>query len=305
MRLFDRFIAHLAEARSLDELRDAMQEASHEVGVDAFAYVRCETARLRSSDRAAGRLAGSLIIVSGATPRPMAEHQRLGAVVERAAGRHLPFLEEWEGACPGAARTALIVPVYDNVPGRLAVVTFAFGNEEPVDAGLRPCHVVLHAMSVYLHAHASRLADSGGPPRNDALTPRELQCLQWAARGKSRTDVGQILGLSPRTIKFHLENARRKLGAAHTGQAVLKAAMLGLVTANQAQLQRCTSDTNWHFPWQRYPRPRQPIGSADTSRPNQARAITRAWDAPPSEADGGLLRPHDRMPTPDQDASWT
>ncbi|ESZ53486.1 helix-turn-helix transcriptional regulator [Mesorhizobium sp. L103C131B0] len=37
-----------------------------------------------------------------------------------------------------------------------------------------------------------------------SLTPREYECLQWAARGKSAWAIGCILGIKPRTAAFHL-----------------------------------------------------------------------------------------------------
>jgi DNA-binding NarL/FixJ family response regulator len=45
-----------------------------------------------------------------------------------------------------------------------------------------------------------------------ALTPREAEVLMWTARGKSNRDVGQILGLSPRTVNKHLDQIYTKLG---------------------------------------------------------------------------------------------
>jgi DNA-binding CsgD family transcriptional regulator len=45
------------------------------------------------------------------------------------------------------------------------------------------------------------------------------------ARGKTSADIAKITGLSKRTIDFHLDNARVKLGAATRTEAALKAAM--------------------------------------------------------------------------------
>jgi DNA-binding response OmpR family regulator len=56
------------------------------------------------------------------------------------------------------------------------------------------------------------------------LRDREVETLTWAARGKTFWEIGQILGLSRRTVEFHLENARRKLGVATRTQALIKAA---------------------------------------------------------------------------------
>ena len=45
-----------------------------------------------------------------------------------------------------------------------------------------------------------------------ALTPRETEVLSWIAKGKTNRDVGEILGLSPRTVNKHLEHVFEKLG---------------------------------------------------------------------------------------------
>ncbi|TIO89593.1 MAG: helix-turn-helix transcriptional regulator, partial [Mesorhizobium sp.] len=60
-----------------------------------------------------------------------------------------------------------------------------------------------------------------------SLTPREYECLQWAARGKSAWDIGCILGIKRRTAAYHLENARRKLGLSTTKQAIARLAGSG------------------------------------------------------------------------------
>lgn len=61
------------------------------------------------------------------------------------------------------------------------------------------------------------------------LTERELETLTWAARGKSSADVTVILGISERTVNFHLDNAMRKVGVATRVQAAVKCAILGLI----------------------------------------------------------------------------
>src|SRR5215475_3073271 len=46
------------------------------------------------------------------------------------------------------------------------------------------------------------------------LHDREVETLTWVARGKTSAEIAQILGLTKRTVDFHLDNARIKLGAA-------------------------------------------------------------------------------------------
>lgn len=55
------------------------------------------------------------------------------------------------------------------------------------------------------------------------LSPREIECLSWAAAGKTDAEVGKILEISPRTTRFHIENAKKKLGVATRVQAVAEA----------------------------------------------------------------------------------
>jgi len=52
------------------------------------------------------------------------------------------------------------------------------------------------------------------------LTPRERSALSWVAEGKSDWEISVILGLSAATVRFHVDNARRKLGAVTRAQAV-------------------------------------------------------------------------------------
>jgi LuxR family transcriptional regulator of spore coat protein len=67
------------------------------------------------------------------------------------------------------------------------------------------------------------------------LTDRELSCLQWAAQGKTSWEVGRILGLTERTINFHIHNACKKLGV-HGRQAAITAALqAGLLSLPSAR----------------------------------------------------------------------
>lgn len=56
------------------------------------------------------------------------------------------------------------------------------------------------------------------------LTKRELACLHWAAVGKTSWEMGMILGITERTINFHIHNACQKL-AVHSRQAAITAAL--------------------------------------------------------------------------------
>jgi DNA-binding response OmpR family regulator len=69
-----------------------------------------------------------------------------------------------------------------------------------------------------------RRVEATPTPKTVALAKREVETLTWAARGKTSAEIAQILGLSKRTVDFHIDNARSKLGVATRIQAVAKAA---------------------------------------------------------------------------------
>jgi len=65
--------------------------------------------------------------------------------------------------------------------------------------------------------------------RERRLTGRELECLLLLAIGKTLEEVAMILGVSYGTVRFHLQNAKRKLGAVHRAHAIARAAFLGVL----------------------------------------------------------------------------
>ena len=56
------------------------------------------------------------------------------------------------------------------------------------------------------------------------LTHRESEVLLWIAKGKANRDIGEILGLSSRTVNKHLEQIYSKLGVENRASAAVKAA---------------------------------------------------------------------------------
>jgi DNA-binding response OmpR family regulator len=84
--------------------------------------------------------------------------------------------------------------------------------------------VDFEVLAAVIVARLRRVARSAVWPQHIDLGERELETLTWAARGKTFAEIGQILGLSRRTVEFHLDNARRKLGVPTRTQALIKAA---------------------------------------------------------------------------------
>jgi len=87
----------------------------------------------------------------------------------------------------------------------------------------------IHLIATYVHEKVMGLGLHSGLQGAIRLTPRELEILTWSAKGKSRWEIGVILGISDDTVKTHLENTRRKLHAANTTHAIAIALMHGLI----------------------------------------------------------------------------
>lgn len=116
-------------------------------------------------------------------------------------------------------RYGLTVPVHYK-DGPFAAVTFAAGERFPVfERRIRYQARMLKLMAYCFHAHARRkVSGHAGSP---LLSPRERECLHWAAEGKSCWEIGRILDISRRTVAFHLENAKAKLGVKTSVQAAV------------------------------------------------------------------------------------
>jgi DNA-binding CsgD family transcriptional regulator len=66
-------------------------------------------------------------------------------------------------------------------------------------------------------------------PESPPLTARELEVLQRHKDGKSRTEIGEIMSISVKTVDFHMYNAINKLGASNPMSAVVIALQRGLI----------------------------------------------------------------------------
>jgi DNA-binding CsgD family transcriptional regulator len=77
-------------------------------------------------------------------------------------------------------------------------------------------------VSVYVH---SKLCGFRRPFEDDdvPLTQREIECLSWAAEGKTDAEIGVILDISSKTVNYHVENTKKKFGVGTRIQAVVGA----------------------------------------------------------------------------------
>jgi DNA-binding NarL/FixJ family response regulator len=75
-------------------------------------------------------------------------------------------------------------------------------------------------------------ASSNGHPQTlrQSLTPRETEVLQCMVDGLSRNEIADRLGMSPNTVRTHVQSVLHKLGVHSSLRAVALAREAGLVT---------------------------------------------------------------------------
>ena len=122
-------------------------------------------------------------------------------------------------------RDGLCVPLYD-LDGRRSVLSMAAHHIDlsAADKG------VLHLVAMYAQNRIRDLVDRQAVRVARALlSPRERECLQWTAAGKTSWEIAAILRLSQNTTDGYIASATRKLGAANRTQAVAEGIRRGII----------------------------------------------------------------------------
>jgi transcriptional regulator EpsA len=131
----------------------------------------------------------------------------------------------------GATRLALHGTA-DAEGGASSLFVFAC---EPESAGENSAYVLqlivpfLHAAWVRSQPREATRGDGAAVVRSGVLTAREREILKWIYLGKSNAEVGAILGISPLTVKNHVQKILRKLKVVNRAQAVGKALDAGII----------------------------------------------------------------------------
>lgn len=132
-----------------------------------------------------------------------------------------------------------VVHGFGNEHSRIATQVMFGRLSSPVNA--QTAHLLellmphLHCAIVKVTANKSPSVLST-PARNGRIKPlsrRELEVIEWLQAGKTNWEIGNIMQVSPLTIKNHVQNILRKLDVENRGQAASKALKLGLIARKQ------------------------------------------------------------------------
>jgi two-component system nitrate/nitrite response regulator NarL len=87
-----------------------------------------------------------------------------------------------------------------------------------------PATVTEHAKNV----HSEATEDTPIEFEEEVLTARELEVLSLVAKGFSRLEIADFLGITANTTASHVKNIYRKLNVGSRAEAALEARRLGL-----------------------------------------------------------------------------
>jgi DNA-binding CsgD family transcriptional regulator len=132
-----------------------------------------------------------------------------------------------------SARSIIIVPSHLSF-GQIAATSFS-----PVDRSCDDLSEVFTEHGDFLGAltrrfvasYVSTMRTHQWIPSDCRLSKREVECLRWAAIGKTDKEISLILSLSHATVRYHVQRAGEKLNAVNRSQAVFKAGQLGYLGA--------------------------------------------------------------------------
>jgi LuxR family quorum-sensing system transcriptional regulator SolR len=114
--------------------------------------------------------------------------------------------------------------------GATGMLTLSRSHEAISRPELRENIMRMTCLVQVAHAGMSRLVSSTALRGKAAsLSIREIEVLRWCADGKTSGEAAQIMGISERTVNFHITNALEKLGTNNRTAGVVKAAMLRLL----------------------------------------------------------------------------
>lgn len=129
-------------------------------------------------------------------------------------------------------RAAIAVPVH--LPfGQIGAVSFNPLDKDRTDLS-EDFERLSDAFGIYartfIATYVQVMGSTQALPAETRLSKREVECLRWAAIGKTDLEISMIMSRSRATVRFHIHNAATKLNAVNRSQTVFKAAQLGYIS---------------------------------------------------------------------------
>jgi len=135
----------------------------------------------------------------------------------------------WEEARGHGLRYGWAQPCRD-ANGTLGMLTVARSHEALSPEEMEQKNLRLAWLTQIAHLAMTRvLVRKLIPEANVRLSSQETTVIRWTAEGKTTAEISVIMGLSVRTVTFHIGNAVKKLNASNKTAAAVRAAVLGML----------------------------------------------------------------------------
>ncbi|WP_373358210.1 LuxR family transcriptional regulator AbaR [Acinetobacter lactucae] len=114
--------------------------------------------------------------------------------------------------------------------GTRGMLTLARSSEQLSEKEQKAQYTNMYWLTQTVHSSIAKIVnDTEFAQFNLYLTHREKEVLRWTAEGKTSAEIAQIIGVTERTVNFHLCNAMQKLNVNNKISAAIRAVMLGIL----------------------------------------------------------------------------
>ncbi len=228
-RILKAYLDRIQSAGNVDQLRDALIDVASSLGLHAVAYL-------------APSSAGEPLLISNYnndwTSHYVAQgYQFFDPVIRKSLRCATPF--GWGPELVGrdspprirrffyeaadfGIRYGHTFPSGQWRNGRAALTFATDQRRHEYQRCLRRHGEALQLISFLFHAEVQSMRDCNLSADDVSLSRRQMQCLEWAARGKTVEEVAQLLGIKRPTAKYHLDRAKAKLGVKTNIQAAIE-----------------------------------------------------------------------------------
>ena len=220
---------------SLDEqmIKSALKNFAQSHGYDRFAYLQTEGLEIKTFN---------------SYPEPWQDiylgnqYSRIDPVVTEAKRRRETFAwsaEDWpsRGSSPlrkfrdeavdHGIRSGITIPAEGSF-GSTMMLTFASAQKRIEASPLLDARTGLQIVMA-VHYRLKVLATSTIIRPKRMLSPREIMCVTWAAKGRGTQETAMLTGINARTVQHYLDSAREKFDAKTLPQLVAMAKDRGLL----------------------------------------------------------------------------
>ncbi len=235
---FNEALLRLSTAKTLQEITQLCQFYSRQLGFDSFIYAL----------RIPSQFSESRVIVINGYPNAWLEryweqnYSLSDPVVAYCSQHTVPI--QWHElitdktsisaqvmneAADFGLKTGISMPIH-SPQGEMGILSFTLNNHGVSHRGTaQQALPYVQLLAGHLHEAVRRVLALVDPDSREALTTREQECLRWAADGKTSWEISQLLGISERTVNFHLNNSMIKMDVCNRQHAIARAILRGLI----------------------------------------------------------------------------